>query len=227
MIDTLHHVSTPEGVELDLRTAGVYVRAEACLIDVLIRYSLLFVLAALLGRTLGEAGIGLVLLLVFFSEWLYPVVFEVLAGGATPGKRVLGIVVVNFDGTPVGWGASLLRNLLRFVDFFPVAYLIGLIAMVANRDARRLGDLAAGTLVVYRDPHERAPRLPKAEPVLPRVALHQHEQRAVIEFAERLDDLARKRQEELAGLLEPLTGEGGRAGVARIVGIATHLVEKP
>ena len=63
-----------------------------------------------------------------------------------------------------------------------------------------------------------------ADPVLPALALHQHEQRAIIEFAERRHDWAEKRQHELANLLEPLTGERDAAGVQRLAGVATYLV---
>lgn len=86
----------------------------------------------------------------FFLEWLYPVVFEVYSNGATPGKKLCNIQVLHDDGTPIGWGASFSRNTLRFIDFLPFFYACGLLTMWLNQDSKRLGDLLAGTVVVYR-----------------------------------------------------------------------------
>ena len=75
---------------------------------------------------LGKFGWGLFLILWFALEWLYPTVFEVYFGGATPGKKSLGLIVLHDDGTPVQLAASFTRNLLRAVDFFPALYGMGL-----------------------------------------------------------------------------------------------------
>jgi len=225
MIDTVRRVSTPEGVELELRCAGILVRSGALFLDWLILgFSAVFIAA--IFAVFGRAGMGLFFVLLFFAWWFYPIFFEVLSHGSTPGKKAMGIKVVHNDGTPVGWGASFLRNLLLAADLSPLAPLAGVVTMFLNRDFARLGDLAAGTRVIYRDDSAQVPKFKPAEPSMPQVALHQHEQRAIIEFAERHNRLAPRRQEELANLLEPLTGERGKAGVAKIVGIATHLVEE-
>ncbi len=223
MIDSIRHISTPEGVELELRVAGVYVRGAAYLVDFII-WLVLWIVISMALAIFGAFGVGVSLVVMFVVGWFYPVYFEVMRDGATPGKKMFGICVVNSNGTPVGWGASITRSLLRCADLLPIAFLLGIVVMTCDRSSRRIGDLAAGTLVVYRQRKERTVELPEVDPVLPPVSLHQHEQRAILEFAERCDDWAPKRQQELANILEPLTGERDKVGVQQLAGIATHLV---
>ena len=149
MLDTAREVPTPEGIELSLRLAGPVSRSLAWLIDFVVRVVAMAALSTALSL-LGKFGIGLLLILWFALEWLYPTVFEVWFDGATPGKRSLGLIVLHDDGTPVRLPASLTRNLLRAVDFFPILYGFGLVTMLLNRDFKRIGDIAAGTVVVYR-----------------------------------------------------------------------------
>ena len=226
MIDTIRQVNTPEGVALELRVAGFHVRGAAYLVDFTISTAVISVVTLLLA-VLGAFGVGMALIIGFLINWFYPVYFEVRRQGATPGKRMYNLCVVNSNGTPVTWGASLLRNLLRFADLLPAAYLSGIVVMMCDQGSRRLGDLAADTLVVYRDELDRIPELDEVAPVIPPVSLQQHEQRAVIEFAERVQGEAwsEKRTQELADILEDLTRESGSAGAARLRGIATHLVK--
>src|SRR5687767_15410318 len=119
----------------------------------------------------GDAGWGVVLLAAFFVEWLLPAWFEAAWRGQTPGKRAMGLTVLNDDGTPVRWPGALTRNLLRAVDFLPVFYGIGLLAMLADRDFKRLGDLAAGTVVVYQAEKAAHENIPETAPVAPPVPL--------------------------------------------------------
>lgn len=203
LLDTIRAVETPEGIHINLRIAGPVARALAWAIDSLIRYAILFGALILLG-SLGQTGIGLWLITLFLMEWFYPVLFEVLRKGATPGKQAFGIKVINDDGTPVNTSASLIRNLLRAVDFLPVAYGFGLISMLLNHNFQRLGDLAAGTIVIYRDPPTIKPQLPSGPVQKPLFPLTTHEQRLIIQFAERSPQLSPERQEELANLLLPL-----------------------
>ncbi len=224
MLDTTRRVATPEGIELTLHLAGPVPRALAWAIDLALRVALVLAVLIVAAR-LERAGLGIVLLAAFFVEWLLPAWFEVNWGGQTPGKRALGIAVVNDDGTPLRWPAALTRNLMRAVDFLPFCYGFGLLAMLANRDFKRLGDLAAGTVVVYRPEPARAHEVPKTPPLAPPFPLTLAEQRAVLELAERSASLTRERFEELAGLPEPLVGrlEGGRAA-ERLLGMANHIV---
>jgi uncharacterized RDD family membrane protein YckC len=204
-LDTIHRVLTPEGCELELRLAGGVVRARAWLIDFLFR-ALFFMLCAFVLAWIGYLGRALSFLLAFLLEWLYPVVFEVLWQGATPGKRLSGLVVLRDDGTPLDWSASVARNFLRAVDFLPFLYAVGLITMALNREGKRLGDLLAGTLVVYRQA-AAAPKVmddDRTEEILP-FALSEAEQRALIEYRLRASSFSRARAGELAQLATPLT----------------------
>jgi len=222
VLDTLRAVPTPEGIELTLRLAGPIPRALAWVIDFLLRAAILLFLALLLGR-LGGVGWGTVLILAFLLEWLAPAAYEVWADGSTPGKKALGLMVLHDDGTPVAWAAALIRNLLRAVDFLPIAYGFGLIAMMANRDFKRLGDIAAGTVVVYRDPAHRLLAIPNARPVAARRALSLVEQRAVLDFAERCGALTPERAREIAELATPITGAGPGQETERLLEVANFL----
>ena len=207
MLDTLHSVHTPEGVDLNLRVAGPVARAWAFLIDFLLTVALMVAINIVL-RVLGTFGFGLTLLAFFVISWFYPVFFELAARGQTPGKRLLGLRVVHRDGTPVTAPASVLRNFLRAVDLLPIAYLVGLVTMLLDSSFRRLGDLAAGTVVIYADPvRDPAGDVPEAAPLAPPVPLALEEQRAVIAFAERAAFLTPERAAELASIAAPLTGE--------------------
>ena len=224
MLDTTRRVATPEGIELTLRLAGPVPRALAWTIDFLLRVALVLLVLGM-ASYFGPAGTGVALLAAFFAEWLLPAWFEAAWGGQTPGKRLFGIAVLNDDGTPVRWPAALTRNLLRAADFLPLLYGVGLMAMLANRDFKRLGDLAAGTVVVYRSTErELARTIPEAAPVPPAVSLDPEEQRAVLELAERSTSLTRERFEELSELPQPLVGRATGAGAAaRMLCIANYL----
>jgi hypothetical protein len=190
----------------------------------LLRGAVMFALIIAVSA-LGRFGSAIILLTAFLLEWLYPVFFEVVSAGATPGKRAMGLIVLNDDGTPVRAAASLTRNLLRAIDFLPFLYFVGFCSMVMNRDFKRLGDLAANTLVVYRDEKPAAASIPVAEPVAPSVSLTLAEQRTLLDFAERANRLTAERAAELAELVAPLTNDrSGTTAVEHIVGIANHLV---
>jgi uncharacterized RDD family membrane protein YckC len=147
-------IPTPEGIELELVLAGLGSRLLAAMVDFAVQGALLFALM-LLGAAAGLAGDtggGLVGLLVVVAMFLtlfgYPVMFETLASGRTPGKRAAGLRVVRLGGEPPGFLASAIRNLLRLVDMFPGFYGVGALAILLSQRNQRLGDLAAGTLVV-------------------------------------------------------------------------------
>jgi uncharacterized RDD family membrane protein YckC len=223
VLDTTRRVATPEGIELTLHLAGPVPRAMAWAIDLAIRIALL--LAVTTGALqLGQAGWGVVLLAAFFLEWLLPAWFEAAWRGQTPGKRAMGLAVLNDDGTPVRWPGALTRNLLRAVDFLPFFYGIGLLAMLSNRDFKRLGDLAAATVVVYQAQAAVQGNIPQTLPVAPPVALNLEEQRAVLDLAERSATLTPERLEELAELPTPLIGAlHGERAAARLLGMANYL----
>jgi uncharacterized RDD family membrane protein YckC len=224
LLDTVRLNETPEGVDLGLRVAGPAPRALALALDWLIRLALYLVLTPL--AAFSGLGAGLILLGAFLIEWLYPVIFEVLKG-TTPGKRAMGLAVVHDDGTPVGLPASMIRNLLRVVDFLPIFYGVGLISTLVDPDFRRLGDLAAGTLVIHAEGRERKLAIPKASPCPPPRGLSLATQQAILAFGERSERLSPDRRVELAeilvGRLSGAEGVRGRAAVERVQGYARWL----
>lgn len=158
MIDQ-YLVDTPEQINLSYDIAGIGSRFLAAIIDtiiILIMEGLLLLVLSLLSSRLGVAdSITTAIAVVgsFAVLWGFYLVAEMLSNGQSPGKRVIGLRVVREGGRPITFTASALRNIIRFVDFLPLFYGIGVITMFVDGRARRLGDLAAGTLVV----RERAP----------------------------------------------------------------------
>ncbi|MGF6286179.1 RDD family protein [Pseudomonas silensiensis] len=222
-LDTRYQVETPEGIDLPLRPAGLMVRALAFSIDLALRgliVGLLFIVLAFLGK-LG-AGLGSILL--FVVSWWYMVLFEVLNQGRSPGKHWMSLRVVQDDGTPIGWSASLLRNLLRFVDMLPFGYFLGAISCLQHPTFKRLGDLAAGTLVIYREQPLARPQLPTAQPRRPAFTLTLTEQRAILGFAERQGELSEARVKELAALLAQPLQVSAPGAVDELNGIARGLL---
>ncbi|RMT80225.1 RDD family protein [Pseudomonas viridiflava] len=221
-LDTRIAIETPEGIDMILRPAGLVVRALAFGIDLAIRGLALGALFFIL-QVFDKFGMGLAAIALFLVNWWYMVLFEVLNQGRTPGKRASGLRVVNDDGTPIGWASSLIRNLLRFVDMLPVAYSVGAVSCLNHPQFKRLGDLAAGTLVVHTDLPVQRPTLPAVEPYVVPVALRLDEQRALLSLAERQGELSEARTRELAAILvEPLQLSADKA-VTQVNGIARSL----
>lgn len=221
-LDTTRAVPTPEGIELTLRLAGPVPRALAWLSDLLLRLGTLMIAGWILAL-LGRFGWGTMLILAFLLEWLAAAAFEVWSDGSTPGKKALGLMVLHDDGTPVGWAAALVRNLLRAVDFLPLGYGFGLVSMLLNRDFKRLGDIAAGTVVVYRSPSHRPTTIPAAAPMPAPRALSLVEQRAILDFAERCVTLTPARAQEIATLAASITGAAPGHETERLLQVANHL----
>ncbi len=142
-------IATPEGVTIELVLAGLGSRFVARLLDTVIQLAIIFALTAGMAITSAPGvvrAIGIVaLFLVLFA---YDIPFELLNSGRTIGKMAAGIRVVAGGGEPVAFLGSAIRNILRIADFLPALYAAGAVTMVATRTDQRLGDLAAGTLVV-------------------------------------------------------------------------------
>ena len=223
MLDSVREIETPEGISLRLRAAGPLPRAQAWMIDALIRFVLLMV-AMIPLSLLGKGGNGLAMLAMFALLWAYWVVCELWLDGQSLGKRALGLRVVNMDGTPVTWLPSVTRNLLRVVDALPGVYGVGLASCMIDPCARRLGDIVAGTLVVHAKEPPLGHRVPAAPSLPLPVPLSPEEQAALVDFAERAEQFTVQRQEELANLLQPLTGYRGIGAVARLLGYANGLL---
>jgi uncharacterized RDD family membrane protein YckC len=159
----LHEVLTAEKVPITFRVAGVGARFLAWLVDALLMVLLGF-MGLLVASVYGAMKPGLALAVgaawLFVLNWGYFLLFEWLWHGQTPGKRLLGIRVIQWQGTAISFYQAAVRNLVRVVDSLPWVlsiglpmplYAVGFVAAVCNRLHRRVGDLAAGTLVVHAD----------------------------------------------------------------------------
>jgi len=150
-------VETPERVELRFALASIGSRFLAALIDHGLQLFAFFALGLLIGQTseflrlnrsLELWLLSLGVLVSFLILFGYFVIFETLWSGQTPGKRWMGLRVIRVDGRPVGFFEVLVRNALRMIDFLPSSYALGVVCILLHREARRLGDLVAGTVVV-------------------------------------------------------------------------------
>ncbi|MFE8597640.1 RDD family protein [Archangium violaceum] len=154
-------VATPERVSLSLPVAGIGYRCLAYLVDLFILFvfwvvayfTFTLLVSDVVGFFQGLSGLAQTLLVVgvFATQWVYWTAAEVLMGGQTPGKRLVGIRVVRVDGSPVGVLESAVRNLVRVVDSLPLVYAVGVLSVLLTRQHRRLGDLLAGTLLVREE----------------------------------------------------------------------------
>src|SRR6266550_413510 len=159
-----HEVETPEHVELRLELAGVGSRTAAVALDSLILNGVLLLTAIVLASVFsldsvaGGWASALLILLFYFAQIIYFVVLEGFWGGRTIGKRALGIRVVMDTGRAVTIGAVAVRKLLRVIDFlFPLApFIPGILLVLLTKSHKRLGDMAAGTIVVRDRPIDHA-----------------------------------------------------------------------
>lgn len=156
-------IDTPENVTFDYDVAGIGSRFLAALVDTLAIFFLQIVILgtllwlalrssstdSLFNSSAGYWVLGIVTLLGFIFFWGYYIFFEIMWNGQTLGKRWIGLRVIRLDGTPVTVTEVIIRNLVRMIDLLPAAYGVGVVTMFINENSRRLGDFAAGTLVVY------------------------------------------------------------------------------
>jgi uncharacterized RDD family membrane protein YckC len=219
-------IRTPENLELSYNLAGAGSRAAAYLIDFLLIALLaqvlsnLFVALAILLLPMGRAWATAIFSLLGFALLnAYFIVFEWLMNGQTPGKRAAGIRVIKEGGYALRFVDTLLRNLMRAIDFLPALYGVGLMSLLLTPRSQRLGDLVAGTLLVQREPVQTEELVPESlrtgptSPLLPAAQLAQLPNELMeccVEFFRILPDLApRYRQElslELVELVRVTTG---------------------
>lgn len=153
-------VETPENIRFGYDVADIGSRFLAILIDTLIQ-GMLYVLVGIaivflaarlsqldLPRTVNDALAILLILVLFLIQFGYFLFFEIILNGQTPGKRIFHLRVIRENGYPLTPLDAIIRNLVRIIDFFPALYGIGIIVMFLSPRAKRLGDFAAGTLVV-------------------------------------------------------------------------------
>ena len=214
-LDTSIRLVTPERITFQYPLAGPFRRAMAYLVDLIVWFAILlacWLLALVLSFSVGGMGLGMGAFLViwFVMSWGYGGFCEAVFNGRTAGKRALGIRVVSVDGVPITAGQAVLRNLLWVVEWAaPFAYMPALVSMLLTRRFQRLGDLAAGTMVIVErrpgrgvlmrvdEPASSAilPRLPPRVPAGPELA------RALADYVQHRGRFNRDRREEMAGRL--------------------------
>jgi uncharacterized RDD family membrane protein YckC len=213
-LDTRVRLVTPERIVFEHPLAGPFHRFGAYLIDVGL-WLLLVIVATILALVLSlgsVSGIGLAFVAYFVLTWGYGATCEGLFNGQTLGKRMLGIRVVSDRGVPITGAQAVLRNLVGIADGpLPFGFLLGLSSMVLTRRFQRLGDLAAGTMVVIEQ-RRRPLRLervmgPEIEMLLPwlplRIPAGPELARALSDYVRSRGRLGRKHREELANYLAP------------------------
>jgi len=155
-------IDTPENVTFDYDVAGIGSRFLAALMDTAlimllqaVLFGSFFLLAKfvfnmdILNGDFASWALAILGIISFIFLWGYYLFFEILWNGQSPGKRMVGIRVIRVDGTPITASESMIRNLVRIIDLLPTAYGVGVVTMFINSNSRRVGDLAAGTIVVH------------------------------------------------------------------------------
>lgn len=159
-LDTSIEIVTPENVSFRYHVAGPFRRLPAFILDVAFQSLIIaiggrlivLVMVVLFGIPGAFLGVGFYLILSFVISWFYGGLFETYWNGQTPGKRLTRIRVIGTDGQPVNGLQAILRNLLRAIDCQPLfLYQFGLFSALMNDRFQRLGDLAAGTMVVVEE----------------------------------------------------------------------------
>ncbi len=235
-IDLTAKVTTPENIEFAYRLAGPFRRLNAFLIDLMLRAAILFSLFLLAicsgiasAWPLWDSTPQIVMsLLYFFFDWFYGLFFETLWNGKTPGKQTCQLRVISVNGRPISAYQATIRNFLRLGDLAPFvsfemlikdaspAYVIptgavALTCMFLSRRFQRLGDLAAGTMVVVDDLTWIPPKIKVGDAAVmklvsaisPSFRMSRSLQRTVASFVERRPNLTKERRVELAKLIAP------------------------
>jgi uncharacterized RDD family membrane protein YckC len=205
-------ITTPENVTIDYELAGLASRGGAAIVDLVLQGALISLVTTvkyLLGRygkwpgaTWPAAVLGIVIFAIMYGYYVY---YETVWNGQTPGKRYARLRTVREGGLPVDLACAALRNLVRVVDFLPVLYALGAVVVVASSRNKRLGDYAAGTLVVKERPARPAEAAVGAESrrslgLVKNIELVTPEEFAAAKrFVERKAELRAEVREELAG----------------------------
>jgi uncharacterized RDD family membrane protein YckC len=217
-------VRTPESIEFTYALAGLGSRFLAWFLDFLLQIAVFLAIvfgiiylgdkmpAVTKTATTASADkiaeailIGLVVAVIFALFFGYFIAFEAFWNGQTPGKKLLGIRVVRDGGYPIDFGASLVRNLIRIAEFILTFYSVSAVSATISPENKRLGDIAAGTIVV-RDARLKIPSLEalrgNAQPVYGATVFLSGDERALIRrFLDRRDELNAAKRQELAAQL--------------------------
>lgn len=172
-------IETPENIEFSYTLAGIGSRFQAAFIDTFIQTILLVIIVIIAYpvyvllpnlaidynslNLLMTILVAILIILAFVILWGYHVYFEVTWQGQTPGKKASNIRVIKDSGQPIKIFDSLIRNLIRIIDYLPPFYGIGILSVVLNKHNKRLGDLVAGTIVVKEQPNILLPVIQEIE----------------------------------------------------------------
>lgn len=211
-------IRTPESIEFSYELAGLGSRFLAVVLDMLLQIALFSALA--FGLSLAAARIGiprhaagpdaekfitglavaLVVVIVFTIFFGYFIAFETFWNGQTPGKRALGIRTVRDGGYPIDFGAALVRNLIRVGEMALGFYALSAVSMLVSPENKRLGDIAAGTIVVREGRLAMPSRLrAEVEPQYGATRYLSGEERALVRrFLERRESLTPLRRRQVA-----------------------------
>ena len=157
-------IRTPEGLEIQVPLAGLGSRFIATMVDLVLKGLVVTLFAVALIPLLDLTGVAITIAASFAVYVGYDILFEVARGGQTPGKKAAGIRVVRTLGRPIDFSSSAIRNVLRVVDGLPFGYIPGTVSILVTKRNQRLGDLAAGTLVVREQRAEKRPAWQRSDP---------------------------------------------------------------
>jgi uncharacterized RDD family membrane protein YckC len=202
-LDTSLYAQTPEGIEFSVYPAGFPARACAYIVDAAICWTIIIFAEIFIASLHAETGMWFLLLLLFVVDWFFHFIFEIFFQGQSPGKKLVGLCVIQSDGSPLKLSASFLRNTIRFADTFLFLYHIALVLMVSTKGFRRLGDIAGDTLVVYTADARSSlkfrllPAVYQREPCSPPHPLSFEEKQAVLMFSRRYPVLGKDRGDDI------------------------------
>ena len=199
-----YRLQTPEQVDITYIIAGLGYRFAALLIDMVIQTLILVLIIASLYSGLRLTG-GIS---EYYAAWLivviavvyqgYYLILELLLKGRTPGKALMKIRVVRIDGRAADISGLILRNIVRLVDFLPAFYTVGVICMFINKDSRRLGDLAAGTIVIVERKQASLHTIVAEQDSVVNTALSSQEYAVIRDFLARKNKMTAKARWRLA-----------------------------
>lgn len=222
-LDDIVEISTPENVTFTFCLGGLGSRFVALLVDVLVQMVIVSgvgVALLIVGTGLSIAveatapkavvasgiimgvALSLFILSFFLIQWGYFVFFEVRRGGQTPGKRLMRLRVVRDEGQPVRFFDSVIRNVTRIADLLPATYMIGVISILASKRNKRVGDMAAGTIVV------RETQTPVPACAARGTSLESEEAALVAEYLKRRGQMSAAGKLETARKLAVMAGAG-------------------
>ncbi|MBS4194229.1 RDD family protein [Lederbergia citri] len=175
MNDDRINIKTPEYVSLQFQIAGLGSRTAAYIIDqlILMAFNIAIVIIFLI-ISIGQPDllffldlhsylIAIIIIGIFFINWGYFFAFEYFSGGTTPGKRMMGIRVIQENGHSITLLSSFIRNLLRIIDSLPAGYFLGIMMIFFHSKHKRIGDLVAGSIVVHERKTNRKNKLSPIE----------------------------------------------------------------